>query len=81
MALPCSSAAQLSYNDSHNDKLGNCATHTGGSYAKTRDQSGLIGLLLDSINTSTTEPYLTKPGPGRPPVVKLNIRCSVRGFG
>lgn len=27
--LPCSSAAQSSYNDSHNDKVGNCATQTG----------------------------------------------------
>lgn len=29
MVLPCSSAAQSSYNDSHNDKFANCATHTG----------------------------------------------------
>lgn len=28
MVLPCSSAAQSSYNDSHNEKVGRCATHT-----------------------------------------------------
>lgn len=27
--LPCSSAAKSSYNDSHNNKVGNFATHTG----------------------------------------------------
>lgn len=29
MVLPCSSAAQSSYNDSHNDNVGKCATHIG----------------------------------------------------